>query len=108
VCLVIVAVAIVGKLGGTMVSARLMHLNWKDAFALGALMNTRGLVELVALNIGYDLGILSPAIFAMMVIMALTTTVLTAPLLDVAEHVKRRTIRQPVSSTIAVAPKIET
>jgi Kef-type K+ transport system membrane component KefB len=108
VCLAIVAVAILGKLGGTMVSARLMHLSWNDAFALGALMNTRGLVELVALNIGYDLGILSPAIFTMMVIMALATTFLTAPLLNLAEHVNRRTIRRSVSSSIAVAPRVET
>jgi Kef-type K+ transport system membrane component KefB len=107
VCLAIIAVAILGKLGGTMVSARLMHLGWNDAFALGALMNTRGLVELVALNIGYDLGILSPAIFAMMVIMALATTFLTAPLLDVAEHVNRRTIRRSMSSSITVAPRME-
>ncbi|PYK41902.1 MAG: hypothetical protein DME46_12610 [Verrucomicrobia bacterium] len=108
VCLAIVTVAILGKLGGTMVSGRLMHLSWNDAFALGALMNTRGLVELVALNIGYDLGILSPAIFTMMVIMALATTFLTAPLLNLAEHVNRRTIRRSVSSSIAVAPRIET
>jgi len=105
--LAIIAVAILGKLGGTMVSARLMHLGWNDAFALGALMNTRGLVELVALNIGYDLGILSPAIFAMMVIMALATTFLTAPLLDVAEHVNRRTIPRSLCSSIAVAPRME-
>src|SRR5207237_5806190 len=94
VCVAIIGVAILGKLGGTMVSARLMDLDWNDAFALGALMNTRGLVELVALNIGYDLGILSPAIFTMMVMMALATTFLTAPLLNLSEHVNRRTIRR--------------
>jgi Kef-type K+ transport system membrane component KefB len=55
-------------------------------------MNTRGLVELVALNIGYDLGILSPAIFAMLVLMALVTTFLAVPLLSLAEHVKHRTV----------------
>lgn len=63
-----------------------------DAFALGALMNTRGLVELAGLNIGYDLGILSPSIFAMMVLMALVTTFLTGPLLSLAEYVKRRPV----------------
>jgi Kef-type K+ transport system membrane component KefB len=66
VCLAIIGVATVGKLGGTMVSARLTGTNWSNVFALGALMNTRGLVELVALNIGYDPGILSPSIFTMM------------------------------------------
>ena len=55
---------------------------WQDSFTLGALMNTRGLVELVVLNIGYDLGILSARIFVMMVIMALVTTFMTAPLLS--------------------------
>ena len=81
-CLGIILVATVGKGGGTLVSARLMGLKWNDAFSLAALMNTRGLVELVALNIGYDLGILSPAIFAMMVLMALVTTFLAVPLLN--------------------------
>ena len=90
VCLAIIGVATLGKLGGTMVTARLTGMNWNDSFALGALMNTRGLVELVALNIGYDLGILPPRIFAMMVLMALVTTFLTGPLLNLAERSKRR------------------
>jgi Kef-type K+ transport system membrane component KefB len=92
VCLAIIGVATLGKLGGTMLTARLTGMNWNDSFALGALMNTRGLVELVALNIGYDLGILPPRIFAMMVLMALVTTFMTGPLLNLAEHVKRRSI----------------
>jgi Kef-type K+ transport system membrane component KefB len=81
-CLLILAVATSGKLGGTAISARLMGLNWRQALQLGALMNTRGLMELIALNIGLDLGILSPRIFTMLVIMALATTVLTGPLLS--------------------------
>jgi Kef-type K+ transport system membrane component KefB len=89
VCLAIIGVATLGKLGGTMVTARLTGMNWNDSFALGALMNTRGLVELVALNIGYDLGILPPRIFAMMVLMALVTTFLTGPLLNLADRLKR-------------------
>jgi Kef-type K+ transport system membrane component KefB len=89
VCLAIIGVATLGKLGGTMVTARLTGMNWNDSFALGALMNTRGLVELVALNIGYDLGILPPRIFAMMVLMALVTTFLTGPLLNLAGRAKR-------------------
>jgi len=92
VCLAITGVATVGKLGGTAMSARLTGMSWKDAFSLGALMNTRGLVELVALNIGYDLGILPPTIFAMMVLMSLVTTFLTGPLLNLTEQVARREV----------------
>ena len=84
-CLVIIVVAIAGKLGGSMLMARWTNMSWRDSFSLGVLMNTRGLVELVVLNIGYDLGILSPRIFVMMVIMALTTTFMTAPLLTLAK-----------------------
>lgn len=92
ICLGIIGVATLGKLGGTLVTARLTGMNWNDSFALGALMNTRGLVELVALNIGYDLGILPPRIFAMMVLMALVTTFLTGPLLNLADRAKRRVV----------------
>jgi Kef-type K+ transport system membrane component KefB len=81
-CLLILAVATSGKLGGTAISARVMGMSWRDALQLGALMNTRGLMELIALNIGFDLGILSPRIFTMLVIMALATTMLTGPLLS--------------------------
>lgn len=84
ICAGIIAVAILGKLGGSMAAARWTGMSWVDSFALGALMNTRGLVELIALNIGYDLGILTPRIFAMLVIMALVTTFMTGPLLSVA------------------------
>jgi len=84
ICGGIIAVAVTGKLGGVMLASRFMGMNWKDSFSLGALMNTRGLVELVALNIGYDLGILPPAIFTMMVLMALVTTFITGPLLNLA------------------------
>jgi Kef-type K+ transport system membrane component KefB len=81
VCLLIVAVATLGKLGGSAIAARFAGMGWGESLQLGALMNTRGLMELIALNIGYDLGILSPQIFTMLVIMALVTTVLTGPLL---------------------------
>lgn len=89
-CLALVLIATIGKLGGTMFTARLTGVNWLDSFELGALMNTRGLVELIALNIGYDLGILSPRVFAMLVIMALLTTFMTGPLLSFAEFVRMR------------------
>jgi Kef-type K+ transport system membrane component KefB len=82
VCLGIILTAIVGELVGSMLAARWTGLSWHDAFVLGALMNTRGLMELVALNVGYDLGILSPRMFTMLVIMALVTTAMTGPLVD--------------------------
>jgi Kef-type K+ transport system membrane component KefB len=81
-CLLIIFVAVLGKFGGSTVAARVVGQSWKDSLSIGALMNTRGLMELIVLNIGYDLGILSPQIFAMMVIMALTTTFFTGPTLD--------------------------
>ena len=89
-CLGVITVAIVGKLGGSMVAARFTGMSWGDSFALGALMNTRGLVELIVLNIGYDLGILSPRIFAMLVLMALVTTFMTGPLLHLRQVFGRR------------------
>lgn len=80
-CLLIIAVATLGKLGGGAAAARLTGMRWREALQLGALLNTRGLMELVALNIGYDLGILPPRVFTMLVIMALATTLLAGPLL---------------------------
>ncbi|AOP36633.1 transporter [Leptospira tipperaryensis] len=82
VCLGVIGVAVIGKFFGSSIAAKLVGQNWKDSLSIGALMNTRGLMELVVLNIGYDLGILSPPIFAMMVLMALTTTFMTGPILD--------------------------
>lgn len=82
ICALIIAVAVFGKLGASMLMARWTGMNWRDAFSLGALMNTRGLVELIVLNIGYDLGILSARSFAMLVLMALVTTFMTGPLLS--------------------------
>jgi Kef-type K+ transport system membrane component KefB len=79
---VIIAVAVTGKFFGSALAAKFVGQNWKDSLAIGALMNTRGLMELVVLNIGYDLGVLSTEIFTMMVIMALVTTFMTGPALD--------------------------
>lgn len=81
-CGAVVAVACLGKLGGTYFAARFTGLSRSDACALGALMNTRGLMELVVLNIGLDLGIIGPRLFAMMVLMALFTTLLAGPILQ--------------------------
>lgn len=80
-CGLIIVVATLGKFGGTTIAARLTGLAWRPAMALGTLMNTRGLMELIVLNIGLDLGVISPTLFAMMVIMALVTTIITAPVL---------------------------
>lgn len=79
----IILVAVGGKFLGSAIAAKYVGQNWKDSLTIGALMNTRGLMELVVLNIGYDLGVLTPEIFAMMVIMALVTTFMTGPALDV-------------------------
>jgi Kef-type K+ transport system membrane component KefB len=84
-CAVIILVAIAGKLGGSMLMSRWTGMSWTQSFSIGVLMNTRGLVELVVLNIGYDLGILSGRIFAMMVLMALVTTFMTGPLLSLVK-----------------------
>jgi Kef-type K+ transport system membrane component KefB len=85
VCAGIIVVAIAGKLGGGMLAARWAEMSWSDSISIGVLMNTRGLMELVVLNIGYDLGILSGRIFAIMVLMALVTTYMTGPLLSLIE-----------------------
>ncbi len=81
-CLVILAVAILGKYIGVYLTARRFKLNHREASALGWLMNTRGLTELIVLNIGLKLGVISELLFAMLVIMALTTTFMTSPLLE--------------------------
>jgi Kef-type K+ transport system membrane component KefB len=80
-CVLIILVAVAGKVGGTSVAAKLGGLPWRDSLALGALMNTRGLMELVVLNIGLEIRIISPAMFSMMVVMAIATTMMTPPLL---------------------------
>lgn len=80
-CALVVLVATLGKWGGTAVAARAMGLGWREAARLGTLMNTRGLMELIVLNVGLDLGVISPPLFAMMVVMALVTTLVTAPAL---------------------------
>ena len=85
VCLLLILVAVVGKIGGCSIAARLVGESWKDSLIIGTLMNTRGLMELVALNIGYELGVLPPSIFVILVIMALVTTFMTTPILDFVE-----------------------
>lgn len=79
VCALIVLLAVVGKFAGSALAAKFVGQSWRDSLSIGVLMNTRGLVELIVLNIGYDLGVLSPEVFAMLVIMALLTTMMTGP-----------------------------
>lgn len=85
-CGMVILVAVVGKFGGSAIAAKMVGHSWKDSLSLGALMNTRGLMELIVLNIGYDLGILSPQIFAILVLMALATTFMTGPCLDLINY----------------------
>ena len=79
--LLIIGSAVAGKLGGSAVAGRIAGMSWRDAGSLGVLMNTRGLMELVILNIGLDIGVISTAVFSLMVLMALVTTFMTSPLL---------------------------
>ncbi len=100
--LVILIVACVGKFGGTALAARLTGLDLRSSAAIGVLMNTRGLMELVVLNIGLDLGVISHELFAMMVIMALVTTWITSPLLErifPAARMAEEAAHEPVPAT---------
>ena len=81
-CVLIIATAVGGKFGASTLAARLTGMSWREAGALGILLNTRGLIELVVLNVGLEIGVISPAVFTMMVLMALVTTFMTTPLLD--------------------------
>ena len=83
----IILVAVAGKFFGSALAAKFVGQSWRDSLTIGALMNTRGLMELVVLNIGYELGVLSPKVFTMMVIMALVTTFMTGPALDIINFI---------------------
>lgn len=93
--LAIILTATLGKFGGSLVAARLTGLDWRMSASLGILMNTRGLMELIVLNIGLDLGIISPTLFAMMVLMALVTTMATTPILDRLQAGQLATLPEP-------------
>jgi len=83
ICGLFILVAVSGKFMGGAFTARILGETWKDSLSIGILMNTRGLMELIVLNIGYEMGILPPSIFVMLVIMALITTFMTTPALSV-------------------------
>ena len=101
-CGLIILVATAGKLGGSMVASWWTGMPLREAAGLGTLMNTRGLMELVILNIGLDINVISPALFSMMVLMALTTTFMTTPVLEVIcpDHIFRKA---PASKPAEVA-----
>ncbi|MGV9894153.1 cation:proton antiporter domain-containing protein [Streptomyces tendae] len=90
----IIVVACAGKLGGVLLSARLTGMGWHDSYTLGLLLNTRGLTELVILNVGLGIGLLSTELFTAMVMMALVTTAMTSPLLS-------RSLRPPAAAASA-------
>ena len=85
----IIAVAVIGKFVGSALAARFVGQNWHDSLTIGALMNTRGLMELIVLNIGLELKVLTPEVFTMMVIMALVTTLMTGPALNLIGYAFR-------------------
>ena len=97
---VVMATAITGKFVGGALTSRLVGMSWQDSLIIGALINTRGLMELIVLNIGYDLGILSRELFAIMVLMALGTTFMTGPALNFLQKIFK--MRLP-SQTIITA-----
>lgn len=103
----ILLVAVAGKAGGAATAARLTGMPWRGALAVGALMNTRGLMELVILNVGLDIGVISPALFAMMVLMALVTTVMTSPLLARIQHRQTELIATPAPPGAVAARAVQ-
>jgi len=96
--LIVIIVAVTGKFAGSAIAARITGQSWRNSLTIGALMNTRGLIELVALNIGYDIGILSPEIFTILVLMALITTFMTGPAMSLLNM-----IFKPVESAISTS-----
>jgi len=98
ICLLVLVIACMGKILGSTLPIRWMGETWKESLTLGILMNTRGLVELIVLNIGLDLGVLSPTLFAMLVIMALVTTMMASPLLPFLGY--RKIGAQPANDTM--------
>ncbi len=109
-CLLILAVAIAGKYFGTYVAARVSGINKREASALGWLMNTRGLTELIVLNIGLELKVISPLLFTMLVIMALVTTFMTSPLLELTypKRLIRLDVVETADGNIEKTPNVST
>ncbi len=94
--ILLILIAIIGKMGGVTISSKFLGLSWKESFSLAALLNTRGLIQLIVLNIGYDLGVFSAELFVMLVIVALFTTVMTGPTLDLIEFLSKKRISKTI------------
>lgn len=88
--IIVILLAMLGKIGGGIITSKIIGKSWKDALTMGVFMNTRGLMELIVLNIGYDLGVFSSEIFTILVLMALFTTFLTGPLLNLIDYIYRK------------------
>jgi Kef-type K+ transport system membrane component KefB len=99
---IVLFAAVFGKMGGAALAARWTGQSWKDAAALGALLNTRGLVELIVLNIAYTVGAFTPTLFTMLVVMALVTTMLTTPILSLL-GIHGTAKKQPGSVPVSVS-----
>jgi Kef-type K+ transport systems, membrane components len=100
VCLLFIFVAVFGKMTGSVVPARFAGESWKDSLLIGTLMNTRGLMELVVLSIGYEMNILSPEIFTMLVIMTLVTTFMTGPTLSIINFFYKRKEKNKIKEKV--------
>lgn len=87
---IILLLAIVGKMLSSSLAAKVSGLNWHDSLSIGVLMNTRGLIELIILNIGYNLGIIKPTLFTILVLMAIVTTFMTGPLLSLIKKINSK------------------
>jgi Kef-type K+ transport system membrane component KefB len=99
-CALVLVVAIVGKFGGAAASAAAVGFSWRDATSIGLLMNTRGLMEMVVVNVGLEIGVVSPSLYTMIVMMALVTTAMTTPLLNLIEARAPLPERLPASSPL--------
>ena len=108
ICGLLILLACLGKFGGSALAARFTGLGWRESTAIGILMNTRGLMELVALNIGLDLGVISPTLFTMMVLMALFTTFVTTPLLQRIYPFERFASEVPDAPETTPVPAVQT
>ncbi|MEI5006947.1 cation:proton antiporter [Streptomyces sp. PmtA] len=97
----LLAVAVLGKWGGAAGAARMCGRPWREAMSIGALMNCRGLTELVVLTIGLELGVIGPDLFTMLVLVALITTALTAPAVSHFRRGKRQVATEPAARTPA-------
>ena len=91
-CLLVIVVAVAGKLAGSAIAARVAGIPWRNALAIGVLLNTRGLMQLVILNLGFELGVINQALFSMMVVMAIVTTLLTTPLMEWINPVREQRV----------------